>query len=274
MAAGLSGEALVAAIERIESASCPPECPPDKVDIPTDIPVDIWIEKRRAYDRDRKRRLRKMSGGMSGGQCGQPLKSLTEINGHVPGQRKAATFLSKKEDSKKENKKERGCRCPPDWKPSEADRKFAAELGCTEAEIESEAAGFVDYWIAKPGKEAIKLDWSRTWHNRIRSFCDRKGKVPAPHIADPGNPYLDPNHPRYRDYLGGWRPGMPTREEIYAKNGGDNGDSGNELAPLVQGGNVVRPAKQKLVRGTGWKSAGQGLEGLFSKSRMDPDDSF
>ena len=29
---------------------------------------------------------------------------------------------------------------------------------------------FHDYWDAKPGKEARKIDWDKTWHNRVRNL--------------------------------------------------------------------------------------------------------
>jgi len=30
-------------------------------------------------------------------------------------------------------------------------------------------AGFRDYWIAKAGKDGVKLDWLATWRNWIRN---------------------------------------------------------------------------------------------------------
>jgi hypothetical protein len=87
-----------------------------------------------------------------------------------------------------ESKKERrlqasGSRLPPDWIPSFDDRKFATELGFTENEIDQEAAGFVDYWIAVPGSKGTKTNWPATWRNRVRSVLKfRKPGQPSPRL--------------------------------------------------------------------------------------------
>jgi hypothetical protein len=65
----------------------------------------------------------------------------------------------------------RATRLPPDWQPSQDDRAFALNLGLN---VQSVAAGFRDYWHAKAGKDATKLDWSATWRN----WC-RKEKPPT-----------------------------------------------------------------------------------------------
>lgn len=38
---------------------------------------------------------------------------------------------------------------------------------------------FVNYWLAKPGKDARKLDWDRTWENRCIQVATRVG-TPSP----------------------------------------------------------------------------------------------
>jgi len=42
-----------------------------------------------------------------------------------------------------------------------------------------EAERFRDYWIAKPGKDGVKLDWAATWRNWMRRFADEKGFAAA-----------------------------------------------------------------------------------------------
>lgn len=37
------------------------------------------------------------------------------------------------------------------------------------AAVETEAAAFVDYWHAKPGKDGRKADWAATWRNWVRN---------------------------------------------------------------------------------------------------------
>lgn len=64
----------------------------------------------------------------------------------------------------------RGSRLPPDWSPSEADRAFADGLMLN---VERTAANFRDFWHAKAGKDAAKLDWSATWRNWCRREAER-----------------------------------------------------------------------------------------------------
>lgn len=70
--------------------------------------------------------------------------------------------------SKNLNRK-RGERLSQSWTPSETDRGFAKDLGWTESQIDAESANFRDYWIAKPGADACKLDWPATWRKWVRS---------------------------------------------------------------------------------------------------------
>lgn len=52
---------------------------------------------------------------------------------------------------------------PADWKDW-----ARQERGWAPAEIESEAANFIDYWLAR-GAGSAKRDWRRTWHNWVRN---------------------------------------------------------------------------------------------------------
>lgn len=70
----------------------------------------------------------------------------------------------------------RGNRIAPNWAPTAIDYAFAASEGLTREEINREADRFRDYWTAKSGREACKLDWSATWRNWVRSdFRKRAG---------------------------------------------------------------------------------------------------
>jgi hypothetical protein len=70
---------------------------------------------------------------------------------------------------KEDKNRKRGARLSPDWLPTEADRTFAKQLGWADGQIDSEAANFRDYWIAKPGSGGCKLDWPATWRKWVRS---------------------------------------------------------------------------------------------------------
>lgn len=81
----------------------------------------------------------------------------------------------------------RGSRLPSDWQASGDDEAFARSLGLNPARI---LASFRDYWTAKSGADATKLDWSATWRNWCRREAERGGKPPdqsggAPSAANP-----------------------------------------------------------------------------------------
>lgn len=62
----------------------------------------------------------------------------------------------------------RGMRIPEGWEPSdELRRQMTAER--PEVNIDAEVLKFVDYWKAKTGKDATKLDWPATFRNWIRN---------------------------------------------------------------------------------------------------------
>lgn len=80
----------------------------------------------------------------------------------------------------------RASRLPDDWKPDEKDLAFARENGLTPPEIAGQADQFRDYWHARAGPQARKLDWNATWRNWIRRYPDyernstRKNRTPSP----------------------------------------------------------------------------------------------
>jgi hypothetical protein len=74
----------------------------------------------------------------------------------------------------------RGSRLAPDWKPDGEGVRFAQSLGLNPEGI---AAQFRDYWHAKPGKDAVKLDWPATWRGWCRREAERR---PVHAVAKPG----------------------------------------------------------------------------------------
>lgn len=76
--------------------------------------------------------------------------------------------------------KKRGSRLPPDWKPAETELAWARAQN-PGLDVQREADKFRDFWIAKPGREGVKLDWAATWRNWIRNA--RAGPPAKPSIA-------------------------------------------------------------------------------------------
>lgn len=70
--------------------------------------------------------------------------------------------------------KPRGTRLASDWKPPPEFIAWAVEHEhLTEEEAFREADQFRDYWLARSGREAAKLDWFATWRNRVRDVAGR-----------------------------------------------------------------------------------------------------
>lgn len=70
----------------------------------------------------------------------------------------------------------RGSRLPTDWSPDPEDVAYAVGEGFTEREARRIGEIFRDYWSARSGKDATKLDWHATWRNWIRGEWDRRGR--------------------------------------------------------------------------------------------------
>lgn len=63
--------------------------------------------------------------------------------------------------------RKRATRIPDDYMPS-PDLIETMRAECPKVDLEAEHRKFVDYWRAKSGKDATKLDWDATWRNWIR----------------------------------------------------------------------------------------------------------
>ncbi|KEG21429.1 hypothetical protein H710_00379 [Bartonella bacilliformis Ver097] len=64
----------------------------------------------------------------------------------------------------------KGHRLPADW---QADISMAMTEGLSEEQARWQEKKFRDYWRAKSGKEALKVDWPATWRNWCRYEIER-----------------------------------------------------------------------------------------------------
>jgi hypothetical protein len=62
----------------------------------------------------------------------------------------------------------RGSRLPDDWVLSDELRAWTTRER-PDIDAERTADEFRDYWTAKPGKDGLKLDWTKTWRNWVRN---------------------------------------------------------------------------------------------------------
>ena len=64
----------------------------------------------------------------------------------------------------------RGARLPNDFAvPDDWIEWAMAERSWARADAKAEADAFCDYWQAKAGKDAARLDWHKTWRNWVRN---------------------------------------------------------------------------------------------------------
>lgn len=71
-------------------------------------------------------------------------------------------------------------RLPSDFHPPPEWFDDAKRLGLSEKEAQNEADRFRDFWIAKAGRDAKKLDWRATWRNWCRNSRGQYSKPPGP----------------------------------------------------------------------------------------------
>lgn len=76
--------------------------------------------------------------------------------------------------------RKRGSRLPEDWMPSAEDLDYAIRLGFGGAQIERIVERFRNFWHAKAGASAVKLDWSKTWRNWVSNEAERNPPQPRP----------------------------------------------------------------------------------------------
>lgn len=117
-------------------------------------------------------------------------------------------------EPKKVLRSSRGTRIPADWTLTNADACFALPL-IGEIRMAEEAAKFRDYWQARAGPGALKVDWGATWRGWIRNAGTK------------GNGNGRPN---------GTGVGRPNANGI---TGTANGDRCRELAELARQGEIA-----------------------------------
>jgi hypothetical protein len=77
------------------------------------------------------------------------------------------------------SKAERGKRLPKEWKLPQPWGAWALAQGYAELDIRTEATKFRNYWVAKSGKDATKLDWEATWQNWMLGSKAVRAGAPA-----------------------------------------------------------------------------------------------
>ena len=99
-----------------------------------------------------------------------PTTTATSTEGE-----KKDTIVSQEKTPKPPDR--RGTRLPPDWNPGQEGLDFATNEGIDNEAAQRMFAEFRDYWTAKAGSGAVKLDWQATWRNWVRNDRGSKRKT-------------------------------------------------------------------------------------------------
>lgn len=164
-----------------------------------------WLAANEAHER------RKNAGAKGGAAKARKTNNNASSNAVAkPKQPEPEPDIEKRE-AKASPKK--GSRLSSDWKLPREWGGWALSQGWPEPMIREEAEKFRDYWIARTGKEATKLDWQATWRNWMRNSKARK-----------------PDH-------GGRNGKRPIADRIASRFAGmDSGPGGNSTASFLPEG--------------------------------------
>jgi hypothetical protein len=166
--AGAPPEAIALAVEEIEA-------------------LQAALDARRHAERDRKRaqRERQKSANVTG-QSGDSHGTVTDKgfpDKEIPQTPKEINPIPSPPFNPPASQK-RGTRLANDFEPPEDWIAWAIKKrGWSRAEAIDECECFIRYWQAKPGREACKLDWPKTWQNWTVN-SRRKPTQTAPPVWD------------------------------------------------------------------------------------------
>lgn len=131
--------------------------------------------------RDRKRRANSADGGETQ-NCNGDV-TLQDCYRNAPETETEADTTTEPKGSvvvaRPAPKSTRGTRLASGAEMSERNRADASRIGVPADRVEPLWQRYRDYWTAKPGKEAVKLDWDATWRNWCSSECERRGWAPS-----------------------------------------------------------------------------------------------
>lgn len=153
----------------------------DAAGVPSRTAEGVLFSRRMVRDREKDNLDRK------NGRCGGNPRLRRKDNGGVnpPDKAQKPEARSQKPENQEveatqappPQPRRRGTRLPDDWEPGPDDLAFAERHGWEGAALDTEALKFRNYWTAKSGAAAAKLDWHRTWCNWLLT-ARRPGQAP------------------------------------------------------------------------------------------------
>lgn len=129
------------------------------------------IEGRRAKDRERKAKDAFHGIPRNSAESAEqpPLEARSPTPPKTQTPSNITPLISPQPDAALRQDKRRGTRLPDNWQPSADEINEAIKIGLSFDQATAEAEKFRDYWTAKAGRDAVKLDWLATWRNWCRN---------------------------------------------------------------------------------------------------------
>lgn len=113
-----------------------------------------------------------VTSGYVNGTEGVPTSSVDPTETLGTGTGLQGNRVTGEQGNRESGARKRATRLPHDWTPSESVRdQMRSEF--PHLDLRSVHAKFVDYWIAKSGANALKLDWDATWRNWVRREAEQ-----------------------------------------------------------------------------------------------------
>jgi hypothetical protein len=135
------------------------------------------IDARRANDRDRKTRKSREVTGTDVTEREVTVENATPSSDKVSPQTPLQTTSIPSPPFKPPASQKRGTRLAEDFQPPEDWIIWAMKKrGWSREEALDECECFTRHWQAKPGREALKLDWPKTWQNWAVNSRRRAGQ--------------------------------------------------------------------------------------------------
>lgn len=160
------------------------------------------LEKRRnEAERKAKQRERKSASSQVADDC--PAGTDTDVPAGVPGGVRDSPPLPSPKEQKKtpsSSPRKRGTRIPDDFSVT-PDMVVWARQRVPHVDGRHETEKFINFWTAKSGRDAVKLDWVRTWQNWMLTAAER-----ASSRASPTNGYRSQTDANIAAFLGGDQP--------------------------------------------------------------------
>jgi hypothetical protein len=122
-------------------------------------PTKADVEAERAANRARQKEWREKKRN-------SVTDTVTNAASNAAPSRPVPTRPYKEEAKASSSAAKRGSRISDDFQITDAMKEWAAAKA-PNADLGTETEKFVNYWVAKSGKDATKLDWVATWRNWI-----------------------------------------------------------------------------------------------------------